>query len=107
MSVLVAQQDETINAIDTQAAKVEEDTRQGYVFLHFFPTLPFPSTMFSSEHDSIQRILINTYNRSLQQTEKAVVHARAARRKRWICFFLFLLICAILAIVLGVVFGKK
>lgn len=72
MSVLVAQQDETINAIDTQAAKVEEDTRQG-----------------------------------LQQTEKAVVHARAARRKRWICFFLFLLICAILAIVLGVVFGKK
>ncbi|KAI0093594.1 t-SNARE [Irpex rosettiformis] len=72
MSVLVAQQDETINVIDTQAGKVEEDTRQG-----------------------------------LQQTEKAVVHARSARRKRWFCFFLFLLICAILAIVLGVVFGKK
>ncbi|KAI0818548.1 t-SNARE [Irpex lacteus] len=72
MSVLVAQQDEIINTIDTQAAKVEDDTRQG-----------------------------------LEQTEKAVVHARAARRKRWICFFLFLLVCAILAIVLGVVFGKK
>lgn len=30
MSVLVEQQDETINVIETQAAAVEKDTEQGY-----------------------------------------------------------------------------
>ncbi|KAI0693270.1 t-SNARE [Cytidiella melzeri] len=43
----------------------------------------------------------------LEQTEKAVDHARSARRKRWICFFIFLLVIAVIAIVLGVVFGNK
>jgi len=43
----------------------------------------------------------------LQATEKAVKSARAARRKRWICFILVLVIIAILAIVLGVVFGTR
>jgi hypothetical protein len=33
MSVLVNQQDEIINNIDVQAAKVEDDTRQGYARL--------------------------------------------------------------------------
>lgn len=50
------------------------------------------------EHDTEQ---------GLKQTEIAVKHARSARKKRWICFFIFLLVIAILAIVLGVVFGKK
>lgn len=31
MSVLVEQQDETINTIETQAAGVEKDTEAGYV----------------------------------------------------------------------------
>ena len=36
MSVLVEQQDETINAIETQAATVERDTEAGYG-LHLAP----------------------------------------------------------------------
>lgn len=43
----------------------------------------------------------------LLQTEKAVKSARSARRKRWICFWLFLIIIAILALVLGLHFGLK
>lgn len=40
---------------------------------------------------------------SLGYTEKAVVSARAARKKRWICFILTLVILAIVAIVVAVV----
>ncbi|GJE87191.1 t-SNARE [Phanerochaete sordida] len=72
MSVLINQQDETINAIETQAARVEDDTRGG-----------------------------------LEQTEKAVEHARSARRKRWICFFITLIILAIIGIAVGVSVGKS
>lgn len=36
------------------------------------------------------------------QTEIAVKHARSARRKRWICFILLLVILAIVGIVVGV-----
>ncbi|KIK59786.1 hypothetical protein GYMLUDRAFT_44242 [Collybiopsis luxurians FD-317 M1] len=67
MSVLVEQQDETIQNIETTAATVEKDTEAG-----------------------------------LNYTEKAVVSARAARRKRWICFFITLIILAIIGIVVGV-----
>ncbi|KAJ7172590.1 syntaxin [Mycena filopes] len=66
MSVLVEQQDETIVAIETQAASVEKDTEVG-----------------------------------LGYTEKAVESARAARKKRWICF----IICLVLLIIVGVVVG--
>ena len=72
MSILVNQQEETINAIETSAQQVEGDTEAG-----------------------------------LQQTEKAVVHARAARRKRWICFGIFVFIIAVLALVLGIYFGTR
>jgi len=68
MSVLVEQQDETINVIETTAGAVEKDTEAG-----------------------------------LGYTEKAVVSARAARKKRWICFILTLIILAIVAIVVAVV----
>ncbi|KIM80727.1 hypothetical protein PILCRDRAFT_821985 [Piloderma croceum F 1598] len=68
MSVLVEQQDETINVIETTAGAVEKDTEAG-----------------------------------LGYTEKAVVSARAARKKRWICFILTLVILAIVAIVVAVV----
>lgn len=68
MSVLVEQQDETINVIQTQAAGVEKDTEVG-----------------------------------LQYTDKAVTSARAARKKRWICFFITIILLAIIGIVVGIV----
>ncbi|KAG6850528.1 hypothetical protein H0H93_012144 [Arthromyces matolae] len=68
MSVLVEQQDETINAIETQAHSVVQDTEAG-----------------------------------LGYTEKAVVSARSARKKRWICFFIFLILLIIVAIIIAVV----
>ncbi|KAJ3839822.1 syntaxin [Lentinula raphanica] len=67
MSVLVEQQDETIQNIETTAATVEKDTEAG-----------------------------------LNYTEKAVVSARAARKKRWICFIITLIILAIIGIVVGI-----
>ncbi|KAF8970001.1 t-SNARE [Flammula alnicola] len=45
--------------------------------------------------------------KALQNTEQAVVHARAYRKKKWICFFIFIIVLCILAIILGIVFGKK
>ncbi|KAK0459617.1 syntaxin [Desarmillaria tabescens] len=72
MSVLVEQQDETINNIETQAATVERDTEAG-----------------------------------LGYTEKAVVSARAARKKRWICFFITLIILIIVGVVVGVVVSQQ
>ncbi|KAL0574373.1 hypothetical protein V5O48_007574 [Marasmius crinis-equi] len=72
MSVLVAEQDETINTIETQAATVERDTEAGLGF-----------------------------------TEKAVKSARAARRKRWICFFIILIILIVIGVAVGVTVGKK
>ncbi|TFK84621.1 t-SNARE [Polyporus arcularius HHB13444] len=70
MSVLIAQQDEAIDHIQTTAADVEMNTKAG-----------------------------------LGQTEKAVVHARNARRMRIICLWTTLTIIAILALVLGLYFG--
>ncbi|KAH9063376.1 t-SNARE [Lactarius vividus] len=72
MDALVAQQEDTINTIETSAAQVAGDTEAG-----------------------------------LAQTEKAVKHARAARRKRWICFFIFLIILAIIGIAVGVTVGNN
>ncbi|KAI0810921.1 t-SNARE [Irpex lacteus] len=44
----------------------------------------------------------------LQHTEKAVDSARAARKKRWICFAIFIVILIIIAIIIAVeVAGKK
>ncbi|KAJ7685077.1 syntaxin [Mycena polygramma] len=68
MSVLVEQQDETIQVIETQAAGVERDTEVG-----------------------------------LQYTEKAVESARAARKKRWICFGICIVLLIIVAVVVVVV----
>jgi len=68
MSVLVEQQDEMINVIETTAGAVEKDTEAG-----------------------------------LGYTEKAVESARAARKKRWICFFITLILLIIIAVVVAVV----
>ncbi|KAG6878685.1 hypothetical protein C0993_011500 [Termitomyces sp. T159_Od127] len=72
MSVLVEQQDETINAVETQAHTVAQDTEAG-----------------------------------LGYTEKAVVSARAARKKRWICFFICLIVLIIVGVVVGVVVSNN
>ncbi|KAH9952156.1 t-SNARE [Amylocystis lapponica] len=68
MSVMVEQQDEQINVIETTAASVEKDTEAG-----------------------------------LGYTEKAVVSARAARKKRWICAIIALIVLIIIVIVVIVV----
>ncbi|KAF9567560.1 syntaxin-like protein [Agrocybe pediades] len=44
---------------------------------------------------------------ALGQTEIAVKHARSYRRGRWICFFIFLTVICILALVLGLTLGLK
>lgn len=71
MSVLVEQQNETINAIETQAESVVKDTEAG-----------------------------------LGYTEKAIVSARAARKKRWICFIIILICLIIIGVVVGVEVAK-
>jgi len=68
MSMMVEQQDDTINTIQATAELVEKDMEAG-----------------------------------LKHTDKAVVSARSARKKRWICFILLLVILAIIAIVVVVV----
>ena len=88
MDVLVNQQEDVINAIETSATQVQRDTEAGYVTRWF--------AEFSSN-----------WSRSLGQTEKAVVHARSARRKRWFCFLLFLAVLAAVGIAVGVTVGKK
>ncbi|KAF8231301.1 t-SNARE [Tricholoma matsutake] len=45
-------------------------------------------------------------DQAVKHTRKAVIHARSYRKGRWICFFIFLFVIAVLAIVLGVVFGR-
>jgi len=72
MDVLVNQQEDVINAIETSATQVQKDTEAG-----------------------------------LGQTEKAVDHARSARRKRWFCFFLFLVVLAAVGIAVGVTVGNQ
>ncbi|CAE6443027.1 unnamed protein product [Rhizoctonia solani] len=71
MSVMVAQQDETIDAIETHAAQADKAMEQG-----------------------------------LQETDKAVDHARAARKKRWICFWISVAILCVIAIILAVVLTR-
>lgn len=72
MSVLVEQQEETINVIETAAAGVEKDTEVG-----------------------------------LGYTEKAVDSARAARKKRWICFIICLVVLIIVGIIVAVVITQQ
>jgi len=67
MSILVEQQGETIDVIQTHAENAERDVGLG-----------------------------------LKDTEAAVVSARSARKKRWICFFIILIILAIVGIAVGI-----
>lgn len=72
MDVLVNQQEDVINAIETSATQVQKDTEAG-----------------------------------LGQTEKAVEHARSARRKRWYCFILFVIVLAAVGVAVGVTVGNS
>jgi len=73
MSVLVAQQDESIDYIQNTALDIEQDASKG-----------------------------------VGATDKAVASARAARKKRWICFGLFVLLLVIIAaVVAGVVVSNS
>lgn len=83
MDVLVTQQDDMINAIETSATQVQKDTEAGYVTRSF--------------HQNPSK-----WSYSLGQTEKAVESARSARRKRWFCFLLFLAVLAAVGIAVGV-----
>ncbi|TIC08808.1 t-SNARE [Wallemia mellicola] len=66
MSILVEQQDETLQNIHASAEETNKDMELGLI-----------------------------------QTERAVKSARAARRKRWICFWITIVVLAIIAVVLG------
>lgn len=90
MDVLVTQQGETIDQVDKQASDVENDMQRGYV-----------------ENSPDSYILMLTARCRVQQTEIAVKHARSARRKRWYCFFLTLVILAIVGIVVGVTVSRN
>ena len=68
MSILVEQQDETVDTIQETAANIEKDAEAG-----------------------------------TGHTTQAVGSARAARKKRWICFGLFILLLIIVAIIIAVV----
>ena len=88
MDVLVTQQDDMINAIETSATQVEKDTEAGYVTRSF--------------HQSPSK-----WSYSLGQTVRAVESARSARRKRWFCFLLFLAVLAAVGIAVGVTVGNN
>lgn len=87
MSILVEQQDETIDTIQAAALNVEKDTEVGYVLFELLIK---------------SRLLTSKTQFRLKHTDKAVASARAARKKRWICFIIILIILAIVGIVVGV-----
>lgn len=70
------------------------------------------ATLVLEQDESVKMIetqaaQVNTdVEQGLDQTKKAVKSARAARRKRWICFFIILIII-IIAVVIGVYYGLK
>ncbi|KAH9484218.1 Syntaxin-like protein psy1 [Psilocybe cubensis] len=62
--------------------------------------------VINNVEQTAQNVTVDT-RKALENTDQAVVHARSYRRSRWICFGIFVLVLVILAIVLGVVFGRK
>jgi len=84
---MITKQNDVINQIEDSAIQVHKDTEAGYVTR------------------SCAKVSSN-WSCSLGQTEKAVGHARSARRKRWFCFFLFLLVLAAVGIAVGLTVGK-
>jgi len=66
------------------------------------------SILVEQQDETITAIEANATNvekdteTGLQHTDKAVASARAARKKRWICFIIVLIILAVIGIVVGV-----
>ena len=89
MSILVEQQDETINIIEAQAGEAEKDVETGWEAFNCL------------DASAANHVL------SLGYTDKAVSSARAARKKRWICFIIFLIILAIVGVVVGIQVAKN
>ncbi|KAJ3850952.1 syntaxin [Lentinula lateritia] len=71
-------------------------------------TLGELAQLFNDANETIQNIettaatVEKDTEAGLNYTEKAVVSARAARKKRWICFIIILIILAIIGIVVGI-----
>jgi len=88
-------------------AKVEQTLAElAQLFQEMATLVEQQDAVINNVETTAQAVTVDT-EKGVKETEKAVVHARAYRKKRWICFFLFVLVLVILAIVLGVVFGKK
>lgn len=70
------------------------------------------SILVEQQDETLTAIEANATNvekdteQGLQYTETAVVSARAARKKRWICFFIILVILIIIAIILAIQIPK-
>ncbi|EDR14260.1 syntaxin-like protein [Laccaria bicolor S238N-H82] len=62
--------------------------------------------VITAVEDTARDVEANT-EKALQHTGQAVVHARSYRKGRWICFFIFLFVVCVLALVLGIVFGTR
>lgn len=60
----------------------------------------------TAAQDQTQHVVEDTENANVQLT-KGVEHARRARKLKWWCLFIVVLIIAILALVLGLVFGLR
>ncbi|PPQ86883.1 hypothetical protein CVT25_012602, partial [Psilocybe cyanescens] len=110
MGTLVEQQDAIINNVEQTAQSVTVDTGKAYArylkcilrVAKFFRLVSKIPTRLSSMVRSASFSDLHKVDRRL-----LLFPARSYRRSRWICFGIFVLVLAILAIVLGVVFGRK
>lgn len=82
---MVEQQSDVIDSIETTAVNVQKDMEAGYA-MHI-------SQLFT----------ISNVGSRIVHSDKAIISARGARKKRWICFLLTLVILAIIAIIVAVV----
>lgn len=62
--------------------------------------------VITTVEDTARDVEGNT-EKALQHTGNAVIHAQSYRKGRWICFFISLFVVCVLALVLGLVFGRK
>jgi syntaxin 1B/2/3 len=87
MALLIDQQDNQIIDIEQKAAGVEENTQHGYVVRCFVG------------------LIIEACEIRGREVGVAVDHARSARRKRWICFWItVIVILAAVGVGVGVYF---
>lgn len=84
MSILVEQQDEQINVIETQAAGVEVDTEVGYVNFYFLHrTHPEQHSVQSRLHRKSRRLRTRRTEKALDLRRYHPHRAHHCRRHRW------------------------